>query len=177
MCRLMYVCIHVDNIQCNTGLPLGYNVYSKLYCLQGAPERILERCKHVRINGARREFLSESMRDQILDRVIMYGTGADTLRCLALATVDDPIPTAKMNLQDPATFCDYEVKGFLKIFSLHQIGSVQTIAEPINILLIVPYNLVSLCVIVLSSHHFAVLLLPLPINNTLTCTNVAQVLS
>ena len=40
---------------------------------------------------------------------MMYGTGADTLRCLALATVDDPIPTAKMNLQEPTTFCEYEV--------------------------------------------------------------------
>ena len=80
---------------------------------KGAPERILERCTHVRINGARREPLTEPMREQILDHVTAYGTGADTLRCLALATVDDPIPTAKMNLQDPSTFCEYEVSLFL----------------------------------------------------------------
>ena len=49
------------------------------------------------------------MREQILDHVLAYGTGADTLRCLALATVDSPMSVEKMNLQDPATFADYEV--------------------------------------------------------------------
>ena len=77
--------------------------------LKGAPERILERCTYVRINGVRKEPLTEPMREQILDHVMAYGTGADTLRCLALATVDSPTPVAKMNLQDPATFREYEV--------------------------------------------------------------------
>ena len=82
---------------------------SSVVCVfKGAPERILERCTRVRLNGAREEELTESLREQILDHVTAYGTGADTLRCLALATVDSPIPTDKMNLQDPSTFCDYE---------------------------------------------------------------------
>ena len=80
-----------------------------MFVFKGAPERILERCTHVRINGARREALTEPMREQILDHVMAYGTGANTLRCLALATVDSPMAMEKMNLQDPTTFCNYEV--------------------------------------------------------------------
>jgi len=53
--------------------------------------------------------MTEMMRVQIMDQVMAYGVGASTLRCLAFATVDNPIPTSKMNLQDPSTFCEYEV--------------------------------------------------------------------
>ena len=35
--------------------------------------------------------------------------GADTLRCLGLATVDHPGPKEEMNLEDPANFVQYEV--------------------------------------------------------------------
>ena len=82
---------------------------------------------------------------------MMYGTGADTLRCLALATVDDPIPTEKMNLQDPATFCEYEVRvqsEFLKRF-LACTKLAQFKLEMSQYVIIEPYNLDSLCVIVL----------------------------
>ena len=47
-----------------------------------------------------------------MDQVMAYGIGASTLRCLALATVDNPISTSKMNLQDPSTFSAYEVICF-----------------------------------------------------------------
>ena len=39
------------------------------------------------------------MRSEILKLVGEYGTGSDTLRCLALATHDSPTPLAEMNLQ------------------------------------------------------------------------------
>ena len=39
--------------------------------------------------------------------------GADTLRCLALATVDDPIDPSKMDLEAPEKFADYEVFAFV----------------------------------------------------------------
>ncbi|RDD40035.1 Calcium-transporting ATPase sarcoplasmic/endoplasmic reticulum type [Trichoplax sp. H2] len=37
-----------------------------------------------------------------------FHLGADTLRCLALATVDDPVDPKDMNLEDPANFSKYE---------------------------------------------------------------------
>ena len=35
--------------------------------------------------------------------------GVDTLRCLALATVDEPLPPSKMDLEAPGKFAEYEV--------------------------------------------------------------------
>ena len=35
--------------------------------------------------------------------------GADTLRCLGLATVDEPGPKEEMNLDDSKNFVQYEV--------------------------------------------------------------------
>ena len=35
--------------------------------------------------------------------------GQDTLRCLAMATVDDPGRREEMNLEDPKNFVQYEV--------------------------------------------------------------------
>ncbi len=44
-------------------------------------------------------------------------TGADTLRCLGLATVDNPGPKEEMNLEDPANFVQYEVREGLLVLS------------------------------------------------------------
>ena len=40
--------------------------------------------------------------------VIFSCIGADTLRCLAMATVDKPSPKEEMNLEDPKNFVQYE---------------------------------------------------------------------
>lgn len=53
--------------------------------------------------------LTPQVKQQILDLVKLYATGADTLRCLALATVDYPVPPSKMKLDKPETFVEYEV--------------------------------------------------------------------
>jgi len=37
--------------------------------------------------------------------------GRDTLRCLALATIDDPIDLKAMNLEDSTQFVKYEVRA------------------------------------------------------------------
>ncbi len=37
-------------------------------------------------------------------------TGAETLRCLAMATVDSPGRKEEMNLEDPGNFVQYEVR-------------------------------------------------------------------
>ena len=36
--------------------------------------------------------------------------GADTLRCLAMATVEEPGPREEMNLEDSKNFVQYEVQ-------------------------------------------------------------------
>lgn len=38
-----------------------------------------------------------------------WGTGRDTLRCLALATRDTPLRKEEMNLEDSTKFGEYEV--------------------------------------------------------------------
>lgn len=41
--------------------------------------------------------------------LILYGTGRDSLRCLALATIDEPRKKEDMNLTDASQFIHYEV--------------------------------------------------------------------
>jgi Ca2+ transporting ATPase len=48
------------------------------------------------------------MRNDILSQVTAYGTGKDTLRCLALATCDSPLEPSQMDLADASKFAKYE---------------------------------------------------------------------
>ncbi|KAF3850640.1 hypothetical protein F7725_012412 [Dissostichus mawsoni] len=57
--------------------------------VKGAPEGVIERCTHVRVGNSKLP-LTKSIKDQILATIRDYGTGRDTLRCLALATRDTP---------------------------------------------------------------------------------------
>ena len=66
--------------------------------VKGAPEGVLERCAFVRVNGEKLPLTADT-RNQILAKIGEYGTGADTLRCLALATVDEPLAKGDMDLQ------------------------------------------------------------------------------
>ena len=43
--------------------------------------------------------MTAECRAQILSKIGEYGTGADTLRCLALATIDEPVAKGDMDLQ------------------------------------------------------------------------------
>jgi len=79
---------------------------AKLF-VKGAPEGVLERCTHMRVDGDAVELTAE-MREQIIEEVTKYGTGKDTLRCLALATVDNPVPKEQMDLTDSKNFVNYE---------------------------------------------------------------------
>merc|ERR1712127_1106559 len=78
--------------------------------IKGAPEGVLERCAFVRVNGVKLPMTAEA-RNQILAKIGEYGTGADTLRCLALATVDDPVAKGDMNLEDATKFAQYETNA------------------------------------------------------------------
>jgi Ca2+ transporting ATPase len=76
--------------------------------IKGAPESVLERCTHYR-TGNDKAPMNNAIRQQIMDQAVAYGTGRDTLRCLALATCDAPPNPREMNLEDPTKFVNYEV--------------------------------------------------------------------
>lgn len=75
---------------------------------QGAPEGVLDRCTHVRV-GDRKLPMTSLLKNKILDVTRVYGTGRDTLRCLALATLDNPPRLDDMDLGDSTKFANYEV--------------------------------------------------------------------
>ncbi|ESN96009.1 hypothetical protein HELRODRAFT_185062 [Helobdella robusta] len=75
--------------------------------VKGAPESVLERCSYIRV-GKDRMQLNPEIRSQILKQVKAYGTGHDTLRVLALATIDEPHNISQWNLSDPSKFIQYE---------------------------------------------------------------------
>lgn len=81
---------------------------SPVMFVKGAPEGILDRCNFVRANGTERHPLTPEIKQQILEVVKRYGTGQDTLRCLAMATVEQPGRKEEMNLEDPKNFVQYE---------------------------------------------------------------------
>lgn len=76
--------------------------------VKGAPEGVLERCTHARV-GAQKFPLTSALKNKILELTRQYGTGRDTLRCLALATADSPMKPEEMDLNDSNKFFTYEV--------------------------------------------------------------------
>uniref|UniRef100_A0AAY5F4X6 Calcium-transporting ATPase n=1 Tax=Electrophorus electricus TaxID=8005 RepID=A0AAY5F4X6_ELEEL len=82
--------------------PLGNKMFVK-----GAPEGVIDRCAYVRV-GTTRLPLTGPVKEKILAVIKEWGTGRDTLRCLALATRDSPISKEEMNLEDSTKFVEYE---------------------------------------------------------------------
>jgi Ca2+ transporting ATPase len=76
--------------------------------VKGAPEGVLERCTHARV-GNTKVPLNATLKKRILELTGQYGTGRDTLRCLALATADNPMKPEEMDLGDSNKFYTYEV--------------------------------------------------------------------
>merc|ERR1712226_1053958 len=79
---------------------------SKMF-VKGAPEGVLGRCTHMRVNGDKVP-LTATHRQEIQDLINEYGTGKDTLRCLALGTVDNPPAEESMDLGESSNFAKYE---------------------------------------------------------------------
>lgn len=79
----------------------------KLFC-KGAPEGVLDRCSHIRV-GNQKVPMTSAIKNRILELTRHYGTGRDTLRCLALATCDNPPKPDDMDLCDSTKFANYEV--------------------------------------------------------------------
>merc|ERR1712042_26101 len=75
---------------------------------KGAPEGVLDRCTHVRV-GTQKVPLTQGVKDKILATTAAYGCGRDTLRCLALCTIDTPMDPADMELEKADKFYTYEV--------------------------------------------------------------------
>lgn len=80
--------------------------------MQGAPEGVIDRCAYVRV-GTTRIPLTGPVKEKIMAVIKEWGTGRDTLRCLALATCDSPLRKEEMNLEDSTKFADYEVSRWL----------------------------------------------------------------
>ncbi|NXE58173.1 AT2A1 ATPase, partial [Casuarius casuarius] len=74
---------------------------------QGAPEGVIDRCNYVRV-GTTRVPLTPMVKEKILTVIKEWGTGRDTLRCLALATRDTPPKKEDMILEDSTKFAQYE---------------------------------------------------------------------
>lgn len=88
--------------------PVGTGKAMRMFA-KGAPEGILDRCSHVRV-GTNKVPMTAALKAEIMKIVGSYGTGRDTLRCLGLATIDNPIPKEQMDLEDSTKFIRYEVR-------------------------------------------------------------------
>ncbi|XP_076616582.1 sarcoplasmic/endoplasmic reticulum calcium ATPase 1-like [Chaetodon auriga] len=75
--------------------------------VKGAPEGVIDRCAYVRV-GTTHVPLTNAIKEKIMAVIRDWGTGRDTLRCLALATRDSPLKLDEMNLEDSTKFADYE---------------------------------------------------------------------
>uniref|UniRef100_A0A8D2Q6J7 Calcium-transporting ATPase n=1 Tax=Varanus komodoensis TaxID=61221 RepID=A0A8D2Q6J7_VARKO len=90
-----------------TPVASSHNSSSSKLFVKGAPESVLERCNYVRV-GSTRVPLTLSTKEKILSKIRDWGTGIDTLRCLALATRDHPPRKEDMVLDDSSQFINYE---------------------------------------------------------------------
>lgn len=92
-----------------TGLTVHINRMYHCVGPQGAPESVLERCNYIRVSGSASVPLTPFVREQLLSTLRDWGSGRDTLRCLAMATRDAPPDLRCLNLEDTAAFISHEV--------------------------------------------------------------------
>lgn len=105
-----YNVLFITSIQTPSRPP--FDIFSRVtYNLspQGAPESVIERCQYLRV-GTGKVTLTPALRDQLLSKIRDWGTGRDTLRCLALATHDTPPRKEDMDLENSSKFVEYEVE-------------------------------------------------------------------
>uniref|UniRef100_A0A8C5BV78 Calcium-transporting ATPase n=1 Tax=Gadus morhua TaxID=8049 RepID=A0A8C5BV78_GADMO len=114
--------------------PTKQGSQSKMF-VKGAPESVIERCQHLRV-GTAKVLLTPALRDQLLSKIREWGTGRDTLRCLALATRDQPPRPADMDLVNSPKFAEYETAltfvgcvGMLDPPRKEVVGSIQLCRE------------------------------------------------
>lgn len=76
--------------------------------VKGAPERILERCDFVKLNDTSSIPLTPAIRAQIEDKILRFGNGQNTLRCLGLAVLDNAPQLDAQELSNPENFINIE---------------------------------------------------------------------
>ena len=91
---------------CTPKKPTRIGTGAKIF-VKGATEGVLDRCTYVRI-GTEKVPMTPAMKQTILETATAYGTGRDTLRCLALATADSPMSPKDMDLENSSKFINYE---------------------------------------------------------------------
>lgn len=69
---------------------------------------MIERCQYLRV-GKAKVMMTPGLRDQLMSKIREWGTGRDTLRCLGLATHDNPPRKEDMDLENSSKFVQYEV--------------------------------------------------------------------
>ncbi|XP_041092711.1 sarcoplasmic/endoplasmic reticulum calcium ATPase 1 isoform X2 [Polyodon spathula] len=94
------------SVYCSPAKASRAAVGNKMF-IKGAPEGVIDRCAYVRV-GTTRVPLTEPVKEKIMTVIKEWGTGRDTLRCLALATRDSPPKKEEMNLEDSTKFAEYE---------------------------------------------------------------------
>ncbi|KAM6228836.1 LOW QUALITY PROTEIN: sarcoplasmic/endoplasmic reticulum calcium ATPase 1-like, partial [Spheniscus humboldti] len=94
------------SVYCSPAKASRAAVGNKMF-VKGAPEGVIDRCNYVRV-GTTRVPLTPAVKEKILGVIKEWGTGRDTLRCLALATRDTPPKKEDMVLEDSAKFAEYE---------------------------------------------------------------------
>uniref|UniRef100_A0A2K6UVN2 Calcium-transporting ATPase n=1 Tax=Saimiri boliviensis boliviensis TaxID=39432 RepID=A0A2K6UVN2_SAIBB len=94
------------SVYCSPAKSSRAAVGNKMF-VKGAPEGVIDRCNYVRV-GTTRVPLTGPVKDKIMAVIKEWGTGRDTLRCLALATRDTPPKREEMVLDDSARFLEYE---------------------------------------------------------------------
>ncbi|KAF6734130.1 Sarcoplasmic/endoplasmic reticulum calcium ATPase 3 [Oryzias melastigma] len=87
--------------------PVKQGSQSKMF-VKGAPESVMERCQYIRV-GTGKVALTPAVREQLMCKIREWGTGRDTLRCLALATHDSPPRKEDMDLENSSKFVQYEM--------------------------------------------------------------------
>ncbi|RXM32770.1 Sarcoplasmic/endoplasmic reticulum calcium ATPase 1 [Acipenser ruthenus] len=94
------------SVYCSPAKASRAAVGNKMF-IKGAPEGVIDRCAYVRV-GTTRVPLTDPVKEKIMTVIKEWGTGRDTLRCLALATRDSPPKKEDMNLVDSTKFAEYE---------------------------------------------------------------------
>ncbi|XP_044131696.1 sarcoplasmic/endoplasmic reticulum calcium ATPase 2 isoform X2 [Bufo gargarizans] len=93
------------SVYCTPNKPSRTNM-NKMF-VKGAPEGLIDRCTHIRV-GSGKVLLTPGIKQKITSVIREWGSGRDTLRCLALATHDNPPRKEDMNLQECTNFIKYE---------------------------------------------------------------------
>lgn len=98
------ITLNITNSNINSSISDGNNILMT----KGAPESILERCSHLRLDGGKKVEMNKTYKDQIQEYANSYGAKEEALRVLAIA-INDNISSSSMSLlSDPNSYASIE---------------------------------------------------------------------